>query len=63
MAYVRKTKDYYEIQSCSNDGTVWSTESSNDTMKEAKRELKEYRENGYHNVRIKKVRIPITCWE
>lgn len=57
MAYIRRTKDWYEIQSF--NGGIWDTESNNETMREARKELKEYNDNGYHNVRIKKVRVKI----
>ena len=57
MAYVRKTKDYFEIQSTQDDGKTWDCESSNETMWEAKEEKKVYIMNGYYNIRIKKVRV------
>lgn len=41
MAYVRKTKDVWHI--VSNYGYGWETESTYDTLEEAKHDLSEYR--------------------
>ena len=57
--YIRKTKDEYHIQS--NYGYGWSTETIEETYKEAKAQLKCYKENigNQCDLRIKKVRIPV----
>lgn len=41
MAYKRKTKDRWDIET--NYGYGWETESSYDTYAEAKRDISEYR--------------------
>lgn len=43
MAYTRKTSDEYEIQG--NYAHGWEEVTSEDTRKEARERLKEYREN------------------
>jgi len=45
MAYVRKTKDEYEIQGNYGYGDGWECETTEETYKEAKEQLKAYREN------------------
>lgn len=42
MAYVRKTRDQYDIET--NCGYGWEVESSYDTYKEAKEDIDGYRE-------------------
>lgn len=57
MAYIRKTCDRYDIET--NYGYGWDVECSEDTLKEARRTVKEYEENarGLLGIRIKKRRI------
>ncbi len=43
MAYIRKTRDEYEIQQYTCQG--WETVCSEDTYKEARLRFNEYREN------------------
>lgn len=59
MAYVRKTKDVYEIQT--NWGYGWDCETTEETWAEAKAQAKCYRENscGRFDVRIVKRREKI----
>ncbi len=57
MAYVRKTKDVYEIQG--NCGYGWDCETTEETMKEAKAQAKCYRENVNYPIRIVKKREKI----
>ena len=54
MAYIRKTKDVYEIQS--NCGYGWDLETTEETYKEARDQLKTYRANLSYPVRIVKKR-------
>lgn len=54
MAYQRKTKDVYNI--VTNYGYGWEVECTEDTYKEAKQRLKEYRENTSAQVKLKKKR-------
>jgi len=55
MTYTRKTYDEYEIQG--NYGYGWEMETAEETYKEAKEQLKCYRENGPGSYRIVKKRI------
>lgn len=57
MAYVRKTKDEYNI--VTNYGYGWEIECTEETCKEAKQRLKEYRENTNAQVKIEKKRVKI----
>lgn len=58
MAYTRKTKDEYIL--LSNYGYGWDEELTEETYKEAKEQLKTYRENCPHaQYKIKKKRVPI----
>lgn len=57
MAYQRKTYDEWEIQS--NYGYGWDMETTENTYAEAKKALKEYRENLSCSLRIVKKRVPI----
>lgn len=59
MAYVRKTRDRWDIMT--NWGYGWDCECSEYTWKEAKQTLKEYRENyaGQATVRLEKHREKI----
>lgn len=45
MAYIRKTRDVYEVQGMYNDGFGWSVETTEDTYQEAREQIKCYREN------------------
>lgn len=54
MAYQRKTKDVYNI--VTNYGYGWEVECKEDTYKEAKQRLKEYRENTNAQVKLEKKR-------
>lgn len=57
MTYVRKTKDIWEIQT--NYGYGWEVENTEENLVDAKRSLKEYRENsfGRYSTRLVKKRI------
>ncbi|KAB0577203.1 hypothetical protein EI53_01224 [Fusobacterium naviforme] len=61
MAYVRKTRDRWDIET--NYGYGWEVENSEYTRADAKRSLKEYRENlqacGKCDVRLVKHREKI----
>mgnify|MGYP003376232769 FL=1 len=61
MSYQRKTKDRWDIMT--NWGYGWECENSEYTRADAKRSLKEYRENlaGRADVRMEKHREPITA--
>lgn len=54
MAYVRKTRDKWDIET--NYGYGWEVENTEYTREEAKRSLKEYRENTNAMVRCIKRR-------
>jgi hypothetical protein len=57
--YIRKTKDEYQL--ITNYGYGWEVELTEETYKEAKTQLKCYRENasGLTGIKIKKVRAPL----
>ena len=60
MAYVRKTRDQYDIET--NCGYGWEVESSYDTYQEAKEDIGGYREytsayGGAARIRKRRVRI------
>lgn len=59
MAYVRKTRDEYEIHT--NYGYGWECELCEDSLREAKQRVREYRDNarGLQGIFIKKHRVPI----
>lgn len=58
MAYIRKTKDVYVL--LSNYGYGWEEELEEDTLKEAKEQLKTYRENcPNYQYRLKKKRVKL----
>ena len=57
MAYVRKTKDEYEIQG--DCGYGWEMETTEETYKAAKAQAKCYRENVNYPIRIVKKRVRI----
>lgn len=62
MAYVRKTRDYWDIET--NWGYGWEVENTEYTWPDAKRSAKEYRENscGRFSVRVKKHREKIEAF-
>ncbi len=51
MAYVRKTYDEYEI--VTNYGYGWEVECTEDSIKEARQRVKEYRENAHNLIGIR----------
>ena len=55
--YTRKTKDEYQLMS--NYGYGWDIETTENTYKEAKQQLKCYRENtnGIHKIIKKRVKL------
>lgn len=57
MAYVRKTRDRWDIMT--NYGYGWECECSEYTRAEAKQRLREYRENIRGDVRLEKHREKI----
>jgi len=58
MAYIRKTRDEYNIMG--NYGYSWEYECAYDTLKEAKQGLREYRENGNGLYKLEKKRIKLS---
>lgn len=58
MAYVRKTRDEFEIQS--NYGYGWDVECTEETMRQARLQARRYRENISAPVRIVKRRVSLT---
>ena len=58
MAYVRKTRDRWDIET--NYGYGWDVECSEYTWEEAKEQLRTYRANITGLVRLKKHREPIS---
>ena len=54
MAYVRKTRDVFYIMT--NYGYGWECENVELTLKDARRSLKEYRDNTQAAVRLEKHR-------
>ena len=60
MAYVRKTRDEYQLLCDYGYGDGWEYVTAEDTMKEAKQRKKEYMENmPQYPYKIVKKRIPI----
>ena len=59
MSYQRKTRDYWEIQG--NCGYGFECENTETTLKDARRSVKEYRDNVNYPIRIVKKRERITC--
>ncbi len=55
--YIRKTRDEFQIHQNFGDG--WEEVSCYETRKEAKQEMKEYRENQPYPVKMIKRRFPI----
>jgi hypothetical protein len=58
MAYTRKTADRWDIMT--NYGYGWECENSEYTREDAKRSLKEYRDNIQGAVRLEKHREKVT---
>lgn len=57
MAYIRKTRDYWDIQTYTGGAYGWETVCTEETWKEAKQTVKDYRENmPQYSHRIKKYR-------
>lgn len=61
MAYQRKTRDRWDIMT--NYGYGWECENSEYTRTDARRSLKEYRENCGGAVRLEKHREPVEDYE
>lgn len=61
MAYQRKTRDRWDIMT--NYGYGWECENSEYTRADARRSLKEYRENCGGAVRLEKHREPVEDYE
>lgn len=60
MAYRRKTRDYWDIQQYTGPEYGWESVNAEDTWTDAKRSLKEYRENQpEYAVRARRKREPI----
>lgn len=58
MAYIRKTRD--EVQLWANYGNEWEHELSENTYREGRERLKEYRENaGQYRYKLKIARVKI----
>lgn len=60
MTYQRKTRDYWSIQQYTGSGYGWEEVSANETLKEAREALKEYRANQPEfpvRVRLKREKI------
>lgn len=45
MAYQRKTRDYWDIQQYTGPEYGWESVNTEETWKDAKRSLREYRDN------------------
>lgn len=64
MAYVRKTRDVFEIQVNYGYGDGWEYEIAEHSYNEARNRLAEYRENcPQYPARIRRAREPITTGE
>lgn len=61
MSYQRKTRDRWDIMT--NYGYGWECENSEYTKADARRSLKEYRENCGGSVRLEKHREPVENYE
>ena len=55
--YTRKTRDEYQI--ITNYGYGWEVENTENNYQDAKRSLKEYRENTNAQIKLEKKRIKI----
>lgn len=60
MAYVRKTKDEYEIQGNYGPRCGFEMVTCEETWKEAKAQVQCYRENEPYTFRIVKKRVPVS---
>jgi hypothetical protein len=60
MAYQRKTTDEFEIQ-CNYEGYGWEMVTTETTWKDARDQIKCYRENQPAPYRIVKKRVPISA--
>lgn len=58
MAYIRKTRDEWEIQG--NYGHGWECVNTEDTRQDAKRSVSEYRANESAPFRVVKKRVKLT---
>jgi hypothetical protein len=59
MAYIRKTQDEYQL--LANYGQGWEVETTEETRKEIKERLKEYRDNApQYSYKIVTKRVKIT---
>jgi len=64
MAYIRKTRDEFDIEADHGYGYGYEVETSEETRKAAREQLKTYRENGITvPMRIVKRRVPIGTQE
>lgn len=59
MAYIRKTRDEWEIQVNYGYGQGWECDTTEETWKDAKAQAKTYRENVPYPVRIVKKRVKL----
>lgn len=60
MSYTRKTKDEFHVQQYTGPEHKWESVCADETRKEARQTLKEYRENQpEYPARIKVVRVPL----
>ena len=59
MAYIRKTRDEWEIQVNYGYGHGWECDATEETWKDAKAQAKVYRENVTYPVRIVKKRVKL----
>lgn len=60
MAYIRKTRDYWEVQTFTGQQYGWECATAEDSFREARERLKEYRENQpeyRHRLTLKRERI------
>lgn len=57
MAYARKTRDEYELQG--NYGCGWECLTTEDTRKDIRARLREYRENegGEYRIKLRRVKL------
>lgn len=59
MAYIRKTRDEWEIQGNYGYGHGWECVNTEDTRQDAKRSVAEYRANERFPFRVVKKRVKI----
>jgi hypothetical protein len=63
MAYIRKTRDEYNVQGYYDPSTGWEDVCAEDSYREARARLKEYRENEpqyAHRIKVRRVPIEVT---